>query len=84
MTVKYICLIGFVILTLLTIPVYWRQSRRWTWGNMGWGAQWTLVSLGFVLILLMIVMGGIRYSNPQTNVINGTMPLPSLQVQPSR
>jgi hypothetical protein len=35
-------------------------------------------------MLLMIVMGGIRYSNPQTNVINGTMPLPSLQVQPSR
>jgi cytochrome bd-type quinol oxidase subunit 1 len=84
MTVKYICLIGFVAITLVTIPIYWRQSKKWTWGNMGWGAQWTLVSLGVVLILLMIVMGGIRYSNPQTNVINGTMPLPSMQVQPSR
>jgi cytochrome d ubiquinol oxidase subunit I len=84
MTVKYICLIGFVVLTIITIPIYWRQSRHWTWGNIGWGAQWSLVSLGVVLMLLMIVMGGIRYSNPQTNVINGTMPLPSLQVQPSR
>ena len=84
MTVKYICLIGFVALTLVTIPIYWRQSKKWTWGNMGWSAQWTLVSLGFVLILLMIVMGGIRYSNPQTSVINGSMPLPALQIQPSR
>ncbi len=84
MAVKYICLIGFVALTLVTIPIYWRQSKKWTWGNMGWGAQWTLVSLGFVLILLMIVMGGIRYSNPQTSVITGSMPLPALQVQPSR
>ncbi len=84
MATKYACLIGFVALTLITIPIYWRQSRKWTWGNMGWGAQWTLVALGVVLMLLMIVMGGIRYSNPQTNVINGTMPLPSLQVQPSR
>lgn len=84
MTVKYICLIGFVVLTLVTLPFYWRQSHKWTWGNMGWGAQWTLFSLGVVLMLLMIVMGGIRYSNPQTTVINGSMPLPSLQVQPSR
>ncbi len=84
MVVKTICLIGFVVLTLLTIPVYWRHSRQWTWGNMGAGAQWTLVSLGMVLILLMIVMGGIRYSNPQTDVINGTLPLPTLPTQPER
>lgn len=84
MVTKYICLIGFVVFTLLTLYIYWRQSKKWTWGNMGWGAQWTLVSLGVVLMLLMIVMGGIRYSNPQTNVINGTLPLPSLQLQPSR
>jgi uncharacterized membrane protein YagU involved in acid resistance len=84
MAVKYVCLIGFVALTLLTLPIYWNQSRKWTWGNMGRGAQWTLISLGVVLMLLMIVMGGIRYSNPQTNVINGSMPLPALQLQPSR
>ncbi len=81
MTVKYICLIGFVVFTLLTLLIYWRRSRHWVWGNMGKVAQWTLVSLGVVLILLMIVMGGIRYSNPQTSVINGTLPLPSLPVQ---
>jgi|SRR5579859_942483 len=84
MATKYVCLIGFVVFTLLTLYIYWHQSKKWTWGNMGRGAQWTLVSLAGVLILLMIVMGGIRYSNPQTNVINGTMPLPSLQIQPSR
>jgi hypothetical protein len=84
MIVKSIALIGFVVFTLYTLYVYWHQSKKWTWGNMGWGTQWTLVSLGVVLILLMIVMGGIRYSNPQTNVINGSMPLPSLQLEPSR
>ncbi len=84
MVTKYASLIGFVVFTLITLYIYWRQSKKWTWGNMGRGAQWTLVSLAAVLILLMIVMGGIRYSNPQTNVINGTMPLPSLQIQPSR
>jgi cytochrome d ubiquinol oxidase subunit I len=84
MATKYASLIGFVVFTLLTLFIYWRQSKRWTWGNMGQGAQWTLVSLGVVLVLIMIVMGGIRYSNPQTNVINGTMPLPSLQTQPTR
>jgi cytochrome d ubiquinol oxidase subunit I len=81
MVVKYICLIGFVVFTLLTLFIYWHKSRRWTWGNMGKWAQWTLVSLGVVLMLLMIVMGGIRYSNPQTNVIEGKLPLPSLPVQ---
>ena len=84
MITKYVCLIGFVVFTLLTLYLYWREKRRWTWGNMGAGAQWTLVSLGAVLMLIMIVMGGIRYSNPQTNVIDGTMPLPQMQVQPTR
>jgi cytochrome d ubiquinol oxidase subunit I len=84
MTTKYICLIGFVIFTLFTLWYYRRQSRQWTWGNMSMGAEWTLITLAFVLILLMIVMGGIRYSNPQTNVINGTMPLPSLQLEQTR
>ena len=82
MLTKTICLIGFVVFTLLTLFLYWREKRRWTWGNMGAGAQWTLVSLGAVLIVVMIVMGGIRYSNPQTGVISGTMPLPKIQVQP--
>jgi cytochrome d ubiquinol oxidase subunit I len=81
MTTKYICLIGFVAFTLLTLFIYWRQSRQWTWGNMGAGAQWTLVSLGAVLMLIMIVMGGIRYSNPQTSVIEDTLPLPSIPIQ---
>ncbi len=84
MATKYASLIGFVVFTLLTLFFYWREKRRWTWGNMGAGAQWTLVSLGVVLVLIMIVMGGIRYSNPQTNVINGTMPLPKIQIQQSR
>lgn len=84
MATKYACLIGFVVFTLLTLVLYWREKRRWTWGNMGAGAQWTLIGLGAVLIVIMIVMGGIRYSNPQTNVINGTMPLPQMQVQPTR
>jgi cytochrome d ubiquinol oxidase subunit I len=84
MVAKYISLIGFVIFTLLTLVIYWREKRHWTWGNMGAAAQWTLVSLGAVLILIMIVMGGIRYSNPQTNVINGTMPLPQLPVEQTR
>ncbi|HEY7125185.1 MAG TPA: hypothetical protein VH540_14630 [Ktedonobacterales bacterium] len=81
MVTKYISLIGFVVFTLFTLWYYWHQSRQWTWGNMSKGAQWTLITLAFVLMLLMIVMGGIRYSNPQTNVINGTMPLPSLQLE---
>ncbi len=83
MTAKYASLIGFVVFTLFTLWYYWHQSRQWTWGNMSTGAQWTLLTLACVLILLMIVMGGIRYSNPQTNVINGTMPLPSLQLEQS-
>ncbi len=84
MATKYACLIGFVVFTLLTLLLYWREKSRWTWGNMSTAAQWTLVSLGAVLILLMIVMGGIRYSNPQTNVINGTMQLPPMQIEQTR
>jgi cytochrome d ubiquinol oxidase subunit I len=83
MNAKYASLIGFVVFTLFTLWYYWHESRQWTWGNMSAGAQWTLLTLAFVLMLLMIVMGGIRYSNPQTNVINGTMPLPSLQIEQS-
>jgi cytochrome bd-type quinol oxidase subunit 1 len=95
MTTKYGCLIGFVFLTLVSLVFYWRDSRRMFWGTMGLGQQGILMLLGVVLIIIMIVMGGIRYTKPLTGCIDGVNPslcppaythgqmqLPQLTVQP--
>jgi len=96
MTTKYGCLIGFVFLSLVSLVFYWLSSRRMIWGTMGFSEQGTLLALGVILIVLMIVMGGIRYTKPMTECINGLNPsicppaytvhgqlqLPKLTVQP--
>jgi|GEM_PF-1628384 len=93
--VKNGCLIGFVFLSLVSLIFYWMSSRHMVWGVMGPVQQWTLVALAFVLIVIMIVMGGIRYTKPMTGCIDGLNPsicppaytqgqlqLPALTVQP--
>lgn len=83
MNAKWFALGVFLVWSLVSLVLYLMLSRRWTWGNMTGMARGALMLAGVTVALLMVTMGTIRYTNPQTSYIEHQMPLPPVRVQQS-
>lgn len=81
MNAKWVALGVFLVWTTVSLVVYVMVSRRWTWGSMPRAATWSLLAAGVCIAVLMVTMGIIRYTNPQTTVIEHQVPLPPVRVQ---
>jgi hypothetical protein len=81
MTAKWVALGIFLVQSLVNLVFYVGVSRRWFWGNVPAVALWALMAGGLCIALLMATMGIIRYTNPQTSVIEHQVPLPPVRVQ---
>lgn len=84
MNAKWVALGIFLAWSLISLVLYLSLSRHWAWGNMAPAARWALMLAGLTVTLLMVTMGTIRYTNPQTSYIEHQVPLPPVRVvQPS-
>jgi hypothetical protein len=81
MNAKWLALGVFLVWSAVTVVLYFLVSRGWTFGNMPRLAMWSMLSAGVCVTVLMVTMGIIRYTNPQTAVIEHQVPLPAVQVQ---
>jgi hypothetical protein len=81
MAAKWVALGVFVGWTAINLVLYVVVSRRWTWGSMPRPAMWSLMAGGMAITLLMVSMGVIRYTDPQTATIERQLPAPAITVQ---
>jgi hypothetical protein len=81
MTAKWLALGIFLVWSGVGLVLYFLVSRGWTFGVMAHPALWSIVAAGVCVTILMVTMGVIRYTNPQTSVIERQMPLPAVRVQ---
>ncbi|GAC1449106.1 MAG: hypothetical protein PVSMB4_07020 [Ktedonobacterales bacterium] len=81
MNAKWVSLGIFLVVSLVGMVLYIRASRSWTWATMPPVARRSLMGIGVCVSVLMVTMGTIRYTNPQTAVINGQVTLPAIHTQ---
>lgn len=81
MNAKWFALGVFLVWSAVTLVLYFLVSRGWTFGTMPRLAIWSMLTAGVCVTFLMATMGVIRYTNPQTSVIEHQVPLPAVRVQ---
>lgn len=81
MTAKWVSLAIFLVLSLVGVALYMRAARAWSWGTIPPLARRALMGIAVCVTALMVTMGTIRYTNPQTAVINGQVTLPAIHTQ---